>query len=254
MVGGSFAFGAGVNAEERFSALLEDRLRHRRRNVEVLNVSAQGWNLRHQIAFFEAEGLDYDPDAVIFVHCQVDFVSPPRPGVTPPVNLSPEGRWDARPSWLRWLSYDRIYKIKLSATVMYLRDKMAVIGAKPNFGVKLLQDQIDLDAEPTIAYTYSQYGEVKTTLEAEGIPMVIATLPMVNFFWLSDGEPSYVSHFKRFAETEGIEFVDLSRNLVTPRDRNLYYLYPWDGHLNPMGQERVAEQLFPIVDRLIPPQ
>ncbi|OGX45636.1 MAG: hypothetical protein A3G38_04090 [Omnitrophica WOR_2 bacterium RIFCSPLOWO2_12_FULL_51_8] len=256
IVGDSFTFGNGVNTEERFSNLLDKYLQKNHGQVEVLNASAGGWNLNNEFFFFNTEGLSYEPDALVLAFFPNDWMSPPSPSMPDPVpiaNLSQEGRWDARPYWLRWLPYEWIYKLKYSATVIYLRDRLFLIGAKPDIVTRLLQDQVDLDREPTIAYSYQKLGEMKQTCDVKGIPMVIAVIPPVNFFWLSDGSPSYIEHFRKFAESRGIVFVDLSIGLRMTRAQNLYYNYPWDNHLNPVGHKRVADQLIPVIEQLIMP-
>ena len=48
-----------------------------------------------------------------------------------------------------------------------------------------------------------------------------------------------------------ITFIDLSLGLEDKNSKNLYYMYPWDNHLNPAGHKKVADQLEFELKRLI---
>ena len=255
VLGDSFTFGNGVNAEERFSDLLEERLGREGMNVEVLNAAAGGWNLRNQHPFFKTEGLTYEPDALVVAFFPNDWMTPPPPGEADPApvtRLTSEGRQEGRPRWLRWLPYEAIFKLKYSAAVVFLRGRIAAIQSAPGIDSKLVDNQVSLDDEPRIAYSYEKYADMKALCDERGIPMIIASIPPVNFFWVSTGTPRYVEHFRQFSEANGITFVDLSEELATPKGKYPFYMYPWDNHLNPEGHRRVADQLFPVLDRLIP--
>jgi lysophospholipase L1-like esterase len=255
VVGDSFTFGNGVEGKQRFTDLLKIGFKKSNKNVEIFNASAGGWNLKDYLGFFYTEGLDYKPDMIIIAFFINDWMSPPRLGeaiYSPTKNLTSSGRWDARPGWLKWLPYEVIFKLKYSATVMYLRDRYALVGVDgKDFNSMLLKDQISLDDDQAIIYSYEMIKELKNVLDKDNIDLVIAMIPPVNFFWVSDGHPLYIDHFQRFAKNNNFTFIDLSLGLEDKNSNNLYYMYPWDNHLNPAGHKKVADQLEFELKRLI---
>jgi hypothetical protein len=254
ILGDSFTFGNGSDMDKRFSNLIEKYFSDFNKNVEVYNASAGGWNLINYYYYFKEEGKHYNPDILVITFFPNDWAESPPTGVEnlpEVVALSEDGRIESRPEWLRWLSYDLIFKIKNSALVMYLRDKIAVIGAEPDFVTRLLIDQVPLDLDENISYSYSKLEEIKKNCDEMSIPMMIAVIPPVHHYWVSDGDPIYIQHFREFAESQGIVFIDLSKGLQQGRKENLYYMYPWDNHLNSLGHRKVADQIIPKIDQLI---
>ena len=134
---------------------------------------------------------------------------------------------------------------------MYLRDKLALMGTDPDFVTRLLMNQVELDKNKNINFSYSKLNEIKLSCIELGIPMVIAVIPPVHHYWVSDGNPKYIQHFKEFALSRDIVFIDLSKNLKQGSKENLYYMYPWDNHLNALGHRQVADQLIPEINKLI---
>lgn len=250
-LGDSFTFGNAARLEDIFPKVLARRLLEELESVEVVNTSAGGWNADTELAFFLQEGLSYEPDILILAFFPNDWISPPQPGqATPRVELSADARVEGRPSWLRWLPYRAIYLFKRSATVMYLRDRIAVASAGPDFVSDLLQNRVDLDRNATIAYTYSELRRLKAACDEHGIPVVIAAIPPVNFFWVPRDSIGYVKHLQHFAESNGMTFVDLAEGFWPSVETTRLFMYPWDNHLSREGHRLAAEQLAPIVARV----
>ena len=174
IIGDSFTFGNGINEEDRFSNVLERKLRAQHKNVKVLNASAGGWNLDNEYFFLLEEGLNYNPDFLLIAFFPNDWISPTTndDSVARPIaNLTKGGRWDARPSWLQWLPYSWIYKLKYSALIVYLRDRLAVIGKGPDFVSKLLLNQIDVNKNASIQYSYEILKRIKAICEKNSMSL-----------------------------------------------------------------------------------
>jgi lysophospholipase L1-like esterase len=75
VLGDSFAFGWGVEDDETFAALLEDRLAPPpgAGRVEVLNAGVAGWSADHYALFLKEPGLALDPDLVLVVPSENDL-------------------------------------------------------------------------------------------------------------------------------------------------------------------------------------
>lgn len=254
LLGDSLTFGNAVALEDLFATRLEAGLKVTDPRVEVLNASAGGWSTETEIGFFETEGTAFEPDVLVVGFYPNDFVSPPPPGRPREPwrpQLTAEARVEGRPPWLQWLPYSTIFTLKRSATVAYLRDRLAVINAGPDFIARVFANDVDLDTHPVVQYTYAELARLKRLCDARGIRMVLAFIPPVNYFWVPRGSVSFPQHMRVFAEGAGMTFVDLSEGMWDAPASPALYMYPWDNHLSPAGHARVADQLVPVVARAL---
>lgn len=69
VVGGSFTMGAGVEQEDTFHSLLEDRLNRESPDIkyEFINFGVAGYTMKNKLAVLEHKVLEYDPDLVLLV-------------------------------------------------------------------------------------------------------------------------------------------------------------------------------------------
>jgi lysophospholipase L1-like esterase len=250
VIGDSFTFGNAVRAEDRFSDLLAARLAARDR-VRVINASAGGWDLENYLPFLHEEGLGYDPDILVLALYINDWVTPDRAAMVPVPALTAEGRLDARPQWLRIIPYPLVFALKRSALVTFALGRARVMTTQTDFATRLLLDDVDLAADPTMVTSLRQLERLRAMCDERGIDRMLAAVPPVNLFWIDRGRPRYLAHLAAFAATRRITFVDLSKALWNAGDTNASYLYPWDNHLSPRGRQLVADQLFPVVLRMI---
>lgn len=70
VLGDSFAFGMGVEAEEALPRQLENRIP----GTEVLNAGCSGWSTRQEYDFLRTDGMAFRPDLVLLVFCENDPV------------------------------------------------------------------------------------------------------------------------------------------------------------------------------------
>jgi len=240
-LGDSFTFGNAVREEDTYPKVLERELRIGGKRFEVISTAIGGWATFHELDFLKAEGLRYEPDMIIIGFFMNDFGA--RSDTSH--NLTNDGRWDARPSWLQWLPYKYIFLIKRSALISYLRDRIAVLWEGGNDpGSLLLKNQIDMDNDGNIKITYEYISEIKRLCDERGIKCILASIPAINYFWFPRGSVKYMDHLKKFCDSQGIEFIDLAEDFWKFKDTNKFYMYPWDNHLNPAGHKLVADQLF----------
>lgn len=68
LLGDSHAWGWGVENEENFPALLEEKLR----GWEVINLGHAGYSTDQELLLLEREGMRYSPDIVLLLFCEND--------------------------------------------------------------------------------------------------------------------------------------------------------------------------------------
>ncbi len=244
-LGDSLTFGNGMRVEDSYPKVLERKLKEANPNVEVLSAAVSGWATYNEVDFFVAEGIRLKPDIAVVGFFPNDFRVRPR---TYDVVLNDEGRWEMRPLWLRWLPYKFIFLMKRSATVVYLRNRIASVRrGKNDFVTQLLENKIDLNQDDSVRATLDDLRQMKKVCDEKKIKMVLASIPPVNSFWFPKGSFRYNELLKKFCESNGIVFVDLADGFWGFKDTNKLYLYPWDNHLSSKGHELVARRLDELI-------
>lgn len=244
-VGDSLTFGNAAPQQDVYPKAMEQMLQSVDPNFEVFNAGVSGWATYNETDFVIREGLQLEPDFVILGFYPNDYSTRPE---DPRPLLSDDGRYDGRPSWLRWLPYRTIFLLKRSALVTYLRDRLANITAGEEDGVTLLlKNKIDLDQLQWVRDTYSYIREMKVACDRKGVKTIVASIPPLNMFWFPKGPLKYNEHLRSFCESNGITFIDLSTEFWKVKDTNSLYYFPWDGHLRPTGHKLVANQLSGLI-------
>jgi hypothetical protein len=247
IIGDSFTFGNNSLEENAFPFVLERKLRGALGRAEVLDAGVGGWNSDNEAEFYVAEGRTYDPDVVVIAFYNNDYQAPEDSVITPV--LSVDGRLDSRPTWMRWLPFNVLFWIKRSALVVYLRDRIqAVSEPRDSWNHRLSRNEIDLDHDPVVKFTYWELSRIRDSASAHGVPVILAVLPSVNTFWTKRAPVKWVDHLGAFAAREGMTFVDLSAAFWSQTgNRNRFFGYPWDNHFSPSGHQLAAEALYPSI-------
>ena len=249
-LGDSITFGNAVRSEDTYPNILEKKLKKINQNIEVINCSAGGWDTYMEDDFFKEEGVNYQPDILIIGFYPNDFTSRPK---NVHHKLSADGRLESRPPWLRWLEYKYIFLLKRSALFVYIRDRIDIIGrGKDHFLTKLMENKIDMNTNKWVTDTCSYILEIKKTCDRKNIKLVLASIPPINTFWIPQGGFAYNNYLRAFCESHNIFFIDLAQGFRKVKNTNQLYIYPWDNHLSPTGHESVADQLFPLITKILP--
>lgn len=69
IIGASFTFGSGIEIEDTFHSLLEDRLNEESEDLkyEFISFGVGGYTMRNKLATLKFKALEYDPDLVLFI-------------------------------------------------------------------------------------------------------------------------------------------------------------------------------------------
>jgi hypothetical protein len=251
VLGDSLSFGNLVAYEDTFAARLQEGLRARRPDAEVILAAAGGWDTAQELAFLEGEGLRYEPDVVVLGFFHNDYRLPE--DSARPVRLMAEGRVDERPRALRFVPYRAVYVAKRSALVSFLRIRLANVlsagGAQaPNFFHALLENAVDFEREARITAVHETLARMNALCASRGARLIVAHVPPINLFWHERDSRAYVAHLERFCRDRGLAFVDLSDRFWAEKDTDALYLHPWDNHLSPRGHAAAAEALSLALD------
>ncbi|MFH0958460.1 MAG: GDSL-type esterase/lipase family protein [Pseudomonadota bacterium] len=73
ILGDSFVWGFGVEAEQRFSNIIQKEVSSTTNKVEVINAGVSGWSTDQELLWLEKYGLSYNPDLVILLFYQNDL-------------------------------------------------------------------------------------------------------------------------------------------------------------------------------------
>ena len=252
VIGDSFTFGNNNFAEDIYPNVLENMLRERFGNrVEVLNTSAQGWDLDNEVAFWRHEGIRYDPDIVVIGFFLNDLL---RPRELQP-ELAADGRVENRPEGFRWIPHRVIQVLKRSALITYLRDVVrGLIERRRDFVGDAVANMVDVQREPRIEQGRRLLGEIAASCNRAGITLVIAAIPPVNLFHYPRRPVGVVEEIRRFADDQGVAFVDLAEPFWAEADPTAHYGYPWDNHFIGSGHRLAARALYPAVAAFIEPR
>lgn len=155
-LGDSITFGSSVDRDQRFTDLLEEKLR----NIEVINLGVQGYGLDQELLLLQEEGANYQPDLILLYlipddltrACYSKMWDRPKPHfiVTEKNELSlanvPVPKTDffsfknpvsdhlrhllARRSYLFWLLQDKLYSRKASTLAAVSREESKEVLAE----------------------------------------------------------------------------------------------------------------------------
>lgn len=259
-LGDSFAFGWGVEVEEGFCKVLEQKLnrpspsplpigeRGRVRTYEVINAGIPGFGTYESLQLLKSIGLNYQPDLVLLSFYEGNDYK--NNGAAPRKREFRNGYLaDAsspEPLWIRFLAKQSILGGLVHAKLTHLDEKRSF--------------------RENVEKTKKILREIKTSLKEKGIPLV--------FIFIPDQEEAFYKRppvlrlydrilggmtFRRargelrsFCEKEGIYFYPLSHRFEDHPDAPGLRLK--DTHWNAEGHKAAAGEASEFIKREILPQ
>jgi hypothetical protein len=245
VIGDSLSWGYGVEFEESFLHLLQQRLP----NTEIANLSVNGYSTDQELLLYRDEGRKYKADMVVLVVAENDFVGNYRTEMFgiygKPAFVVQENRLElvnqpvAKPSWVKftvaslaWHSYllNAVNRYVVSGEERQVRaagfaasNKEFPRSPAQKITMRLIREMLD-----DVTADGSQFLVVL----AEAVPLVKQTAA-----WLVDN---------------GIETV-LLRDFIDPDDRSLYLLgdpYHWNAAGHQLVTSVLAETIAPKLSGL----
>ncbi len=216
LLGASHVFGSGVNNNENFDSLLEDRLNGENTGdavtgYEILNFSRSGRTALHQVMILEQLVLPFRPDTVV-------YVAHPRDAGRVVNNLARQFRNDTE------IPYPFLVSILEKAGVSREMDRFAIEKALVPYGDELL------------SWAYERMVEA---CRRQNVTPVWVLLPMTYDRPL----PEETAAEAALARAAGFTVISLEDvyDRVDPAD---LAIAPWDNHPNQLGHRLIAEHLY----------
>jgi lysophospholipase L1-like esterase len=264
VLGDSFAFGDGVNVQDRFPDLLAQRF-----GLEVINLAVPRYDTRRELGLLRRFGLPYSPQLVLLAFCLNDVTFRDHDPVNPPVQTPP-----TPPGWLASLKAAlmgraQIYELlrEVANSRLWLARSLAAVGLKaPPPGYQALDHSLRmalLDHPPQLQRDWDEtralLSEIQAICEQRGIRFVIAAIPArqtieQDAFHASLASASYEPKefdlakpyrlLEEFCAKAGVACVNAYPAFVGKQDLYL----PNDSHFNPKGHRLFAEAIAPALE------
>ena len=216
VLGASYVMGAGVENEETFESLIEQKLNTSlgvsdTLQYELLNFSVGGYGLIQQVTVSHEQVFDFEPDAILYI---------------------------AQPGEVRRTIERFLPAIMQNHTIRTpeLKEILARSGITDGMKRAEARDRLYGLDEELVEWGYNEIAELAHQNDAE---LFIAYLPNTAREF-EDGEIAYLNSLvhKMGYRTVSLEGVYGSHSLEKLQ------IAPWDLHPNPMGHQLIAEKLF----------
>jgi lysophospholipase L1-like esterase len=264
-LGDSFTFGVGAQEAETYPARLQQILRARGVQAEVLNAGAPGFGVPDEVAWYERWGRPLQPDVVVLAVFVANDLQDAAPGGAKAVavdgGLVVEG--EKTGSLSRWLYYhSHLYVLlKTSALGGIVR---RLLGAPEPLETRELRSELDLYTKERLpaplqrgaAATELAVAElVRSADDVRVLAVIIPSLIQVDpARWQSSLQrfrldPSRYDRnrpnalFRGIFERQGIAVLDLTPAFAEAIRKGERIYFPIDQHLTPEGYRRLAAEV-----------
>lgn len=240
VLGDSFAFGHGVSkVEDRFSDILEQRLKKQNANFVVYNMAKPAWNSKEEIAYFLADGEQFDFDYLILSYYLND--------------IWPDGAFDPPPitrNWLVWrnlplinILMDNSYAFEFFAFRIFgrLDDTLRWVT---NYEISLFNDEESFNNHQQTLLKLINYSQKKE------IPLIVLIFPYLEN--LDDNYPADEVHKKinKFFHEQNVVVIDLLE-IFQQYGTNHLIINHFDPHPNKLGHSIAADKLYEVFEEMI---
>lgn len=281
LLGDSVVFGVDVAVEEALSRQLQERLRAAlpARSIEVMNAGVHGWSPHNELAWFEAEGVRFQPDLVVVVFCLNDVADPHlhwqyAQGLSAsiPAAALPDADYHRDHAAPRLAAqFDRhqrrqrqpLRTLRRSALFRLLSDAMEPSPSEPmrtvdgrSWRTRITgEDELSIDvlmdvASPQWRWLRGKYTALRDAVRSTGAELVVASVPLAYQL-----EPDYPfvpqDHLAAFCAELGVDYVS-ALPALRGTDPSEVFLGESSGrediwHLTAAGLGKVADALTPCV-------
>lgn len=225
VIGDSFTMPAGVEIEESYHSLLEEKLNKEQREstYQLINFGVGGYNLRQYLGVIKFKAQEYNPDLIMVGFCPASDHLTPRNGI-----------------------FEQEYKVK---PVTYPFFRSFVVEETLKQTLRMLKNENNKQ-KINNAVTFSKkqnkymshiFSEMNAYSEKKNIPIIIIYLHYLH-------NERYASELEELVVDNGLNFVDVSLPFKG-ENVNEYRIYRTDGHPNGKANRIFAEQLYDYLNK-----
>jgi len=217
LTGASHSMGTGVEDDEVFDNVVEDRLNREAGpdgpHYEILNFSVGGYGPVERLADMDQRILDFDLDALIYV------------GVND----------------IRWVVKNLVDAARGGRTVPYpyLADAIREAGLGPSTSVAEGFQKLEPRREELLRWVYN---EIVRRCRERGIVPIAAFIPQTKYH-LAPETQAEIARQLDIAREAGFTVIDM-RDAYDGVEYSDLWIAPWDGHPNAKGHRLLAEKLY----------
>lgn len=262
-LGDSFTYGKGVEVEETFSDLIEERT-----DYSVLNLGLSGYTTFQEYYLGKRYAEEYDPEIIILnVFYSNDLAE--NIGI---INRSLDREKDSTEGRHSITTTEKIkafFRETLNLrTYMFFAEKvdnfLINVGAKPpirvnSFTLTLFDKSKENDKELISAYekTFLYIDKINNLTNEKNSKLLVVLIPprlqVDNLEWeettgkYTTGDENFIRDlpnqiFKEYLKEENIAYIDLLPTFIEVDDGSYYYKY--DGHWTAKGHDLAAENII----------
>jgi lysophospholipase L1-like esterase len=237
VLGDSVTFGHGVAVGDTYVRQLEQRLAERQPRITVLNAGIPGWSTHQQHIFYQEHTAELAPDLVL-VGFVLNDVTEIHGGL---IRIDPE-RQAALFRTLGWLA-------RHSATVAAVKRAYETLRNPEQRQIREIGELATRPDNPEVQQAMElAVGELRALValaRARGHAFGLVVFPF-RFQFLVEGLDAPQRRLRRFAEEEGVPFLD---TLPLLRKYPAADVLQDHDHFTPLGHVVVAEALLDWLDR-----
>jgi lysophospholipase L1-like esterase len=229
VIGDSITFGGGLDEEDRFTSLIQDRVG--RDGIEILNLGVPGRDLPQHLDALEHDALPLDPDFILLQLFVNDFDSPDEGHPTNP-------HWSE--GFHRWLEKRSALYTVASIELGTIKGELGIVETYPEYMQRTLGDQ----ATPaSIGAAKRLRAFIRMCRDAHR-PLGIVFFPHLAFDLKRNYPFAYLNdRVERICREEGVPYLDL-RPEFGAATRDTLQVNRFDAHPSPKASRIAAAAIL----------
>lgn len=220
LIGDSFTMPSGVDVEDSFHSILEDKLKKSPSGIDYqfINFAVGGYNLRQYLASIKFKATEYDPDLIIVGFCAAnDHLISRR-----------NKKFKHRVKPITYPFFQSFVFKTLKPTLK--RTLKRIISNRRD------NDDVVPFSKRQKEYISNIFVEMNAYSKENNVPIIIMHLSIRY-------NKAYANELENLVVESGLNFVDVSLPFAG-KDIREYVIYPIDGHPNGKAHRIFAEELY----------
>jgi hypothetical protein len=226
LIGASHDMGEGVNDDETYENLVEDRLNRELgprvgKKFEILNFSVHGYRPTQKLSAIEQRMFPLHPQVILYVASTAEL------------------------SWT-FLSVRHLVKNQLLDQFPFIKDAMVRANIRPEAlpEDEVLKAKLEPFAEDTFRAILERFRDGALS---RGIRPALAILEIPNDNRLSRLGDDTFDRLVNIGRLAKLPILDLRGSFADVWDRKSLWVAPWDDHTNPQGHRLLANRLYSLL-------